>query len=136
MLKFITNMQISRRLLLAFLLAAVIPGIVISILGTTFAKRQVEQGQVIQTNIHAFKSATTTGAYLPQINYLLNKIYQEQYTPIKGSDPEQLQTDLQQLGEATGYFETDVRQFQQNYGAATASNMLNTRQLLDANYRS
>lgn len=135
MLKFITNMQISRRLLLAFLLAAVIPGIVISVLGITFAKRQVEQGQVIQTNIHAFKSATTIGTYLPRINYLLNKIYQEQYTPGKESDPEQLQTDLQQLGEATGYFETDIHQFQQNYGAATASSMLNTRQLLNANYQ-
>ncbi len=54
MLKFITNMQISRRLLFAFLLAAVIPGIIISILGFGFISAQKSRSQAIQMNIQAF----------------------------------------------------------------------------------
>lgn len=135
MLKFISNMQISRRLLLAFLLAAVIPGIVISALGITFAKKQIEQGQIIQTNISAFKSTTTTGSYLPRIHYLLNQVYQDQY-PTATASTQQLQMDLQQTGEATSDFVAGMQQFPHSYAAATAASMQKSRRLLDNNYAS
>jgi Methyl-accepting chemotaxis protein len=135
MLKFITNMQISRRLLLAFLLAAVIPGTVITTLGITFAKKQVAQGQTLQTNISAFKSTTTTGSYLPKIHYLINQVYHDQYTTQK-PNTQQLQMDLQQIGVTSGYFVSGTNQFRQRYAAATGNLMQRTRDLLIDDYSS
>lgn len=139
MLKFITNMQISRRLLLAFLLAAVIPGAVITTLGITFAKKQVAQGQILQTNISAFKSTTTTGSYLPKMHYLINQVYHDQYTtqnPTQKSNIQRLQMDLQQIGVTSGYFVSGTNQFRQNYAAATGNSMQRSRDLLIEDYSS
>ena len=64
MFKFITNMQISRRLLFAFLLVAIIPGIIIVILGFSFINAQKSRSQAIQINIQAFKMVTIIGCDL------------------------------------------------------------------------
>src|SRR5579864_9499645 len=79
MFRLITNMQISRRFLCAFLLAAIIPGIIISILGFTFIHTQQSRSQATQMSIHTFKSATTASTYLPEIINLLKLAYHEQY---------------------------------------------------------
>src|SRR5689334_10354500 len=78
MLKFITHMQISRRLLFAFLLAAVVPGIIISILGFAFINTMRARSQAILINIRAFKTATANGAEIPQMLQLLNSAYEEE----------------------------------------------------------
>ncbi len=129
MFKFITNMQISRRLLCAFLLAAIIPGIIISILGLTFINTQRSRSQAMQMNIHIFKSATTTSAYLPQIINLLKLDYHNQYdTPLPPQ--EQALDTLSQLAVVTHYFGQAVSQYQQSYEINTAAQMSTTRSIL------
>jgi methyl-accepting chemotaxis protein len=133
MLKFITNMQISRRLLLAFLLSAVIPGIVISVLGFTFFKGQTERSQVIRTNINAFKFATTAGAYLPDLNALLITTYLEEYQGQQASTKNQISTNILQLHETSTLFTTATQQYTQNYGLRTSPTMRQTLEILKLN---
>ena len=132
MVRFITNMQISRRLLFAFLLAAIIPGIIISILGFTFINTQQSRTQAIQMNIHICKSATTIGAYLPQIINLLKLAYHNQYDildkplPLEDETPDP----LGQLTIVTRYFDQAVAQYQQAYQINTSSQMSSVRSIL------
>jgi methyl-accepting chemotaxis protein len=132
MLKFITNMQISRRLLFAFLLAAIIPGIIISILGFTFIDTQRSRSQAVQTNIHIFKSATTTSAYLPQIINLLKLAYHNQYDIVtKTSAPQEQALDtLSQLAVVTHHFDQALSQYRQSYQIDTSGQMSNIRSIL------
>jgi methyl-accepting chemotaxis protein len=132
MFKFITNMQISRRLLLAFLLAALIPGMIISILGFTFINTQQSRSQAIQTNIHAFKSATTTSAYLPQIINLLKLVYYNQYDTADKPlvSLEQAPDLLSQLIIVTHHFDQAVSQYQQSYQINTSPQMSAIRSTL------
>ncbi len=133
MLKFITNMQISRRLLLAFLLSAVIPGIVISMLGFTFFKGQTERSQIIRTNINAFKSATMAGTYLPDLNTLLVTAYLEEYQNQQASSKTQIDANIQQLHETNALFSTAAQDYAQNYELLTAPKMHETLNVLMLN---
>jgi nitrogen fixation/metabolism regulation signal transduction histidine kinase len=109
MLKFITNMQISRRLLFAFLLAAVIPGIIISILGLGFINAQKSRSQAIQMNIQAFKMVTTAGDNLPRMIALLKSAYQNHYETVPGQQAQATDT-LNQLQTVTTHFDQAIRQ--------------------------
>lgn len=133
MLKFITNMQISRRLLLAFLLSAVIPGIMISLLGFTFFKGQTERNQVISTNINAFKSATMAGTYLPDLNTLLVTTYLEAYQNQQASPKTQLDTNIQQLRATSSLFELATQRYTHTYELRTAPAMHPTLEILNLN---
>jgi methyl-accepting chemotaxis protein len=132
MFKFITNMQISRRLLCAFLLAAIIPGIIISILGFTFINTQRSRSQAIQMNIHIFKSATTTSGCLPQIINLLKLAYHNQYDiQVQPLPPQEQALDtLSQLTVVTHRFDQAVSQYQQSYQINTAAQMSTIRSML------
>lgn len=134
MLKFITRMQIARRLLLAFLLTAVIPGIVIAVLGFTFFRAQTERSQVIRTNISAFKSATTAGTYLPDLNALLITTYLEQYQSHPLVEKNQLTIDQQHIQETTRLFDTEARRYQKNYELLTSPRMRTTYNVLKYNH--
>ncbi|GCE18367.1 methyl-accepting chemotaxis protein [Dictyobacter kobayashii] len=134
MLKFITKMQIARRLLLAFLLTAVIPGIIISVLGFTFYKGQTERSQVIRVNISAFKSATTAGTYLPNINALLITTYLEQYQSHQQVDTEQVATNIQLIQQTSKFFDTEAHQYQRNYELMTSPTMWSTHHILQYNH--
>lgn len=134
MFKFITNMQISRRLLFAFFLAAIIPGIIISILGFTFINTQQSRSQAIQMNIHICKSASTTGAYLPEIINLLQLAYHNQYDiraqPLPPQEQEQAIDTLGQLAVVTNHFDQAVSQYQQTYQINASPQMSNIRSIL------
>lgn len=122
MLKFITNMPIFHRLLFAFLLVAVIPGIIISILGFSFINAQKSRGQAIQMNIQAFKMAVITDTYLPSMIELLKSAYQDHYEIVPSQQTEASDT-LNQLQNATIHFDQAIRQYKQNYQIATSPNM-------------
>lgn len=130
MLKFITNMPISRRLLLAFLLAAVVPGMVISALGFTFFRGQAERNQVIRTNINAFKSATKAGSYLPDLNTRLNTIYLEQYQSRQTTNKSQAQADITLLHQTAALFDHEIYDYQKNYELLTSRRMRDTANML------
>lgn len=135
MLKFVTHIQISRRLLLAFLLAAVIPGIVISILGLTFTKEQNTRSRAMQIDIQAFKTCTLAATYLPTLNKLLSDAYQEQYgspdpTLSRQAQAKQLQTTLTQLQHVAALFKATASTYQQNYQLNTSRRMRSVREIL------
>ena len=132
MLKFITNMQISRRLLCAFLLAAIIPGIIISILGLTFINAQRSRSQAMQMSMRTFKSATTTSTYLPQIINLLKLAYHNQYDVLVQTLPAQGQAadTLSQLAVVTHSFDQAMSQYQQAYQINTSSQVSILRSML------
>lgn len=128
MLKFITrlilNTQISRRLLFAFLLAAIIPGIIISILGFTFINTQRSRSQAVQTNIHIFESATTAKTYLPEILNLLQTAYHNQYDLVKQLPSQEQILDMSsQINIATHHFDQALTQYQKSYQINTAPQM-------------
>ncbi len=122
MLKFITKIQISRRLLFAFLLAAIIPGIIISILGFGFINAQKSRSQAIQLNIQVFKMVTTTGGYLPSMIELLRSAYQDQYETIPNQSTQATEK-LNQLKAITKQFEQGIHQYKQNYQITSSPNM-------------
>ena len=57
MIRSISNMPIFRRLFFAFVLAAVIPGIIIAALGTTYINLLTARGQAVQNSSEALKVA-------------------------------------------------------------------------------
>ncbi|GCE04521.1 methyl-accepting chemotaxis protein [Dictyobacter aurantiacus] len=130
MLKLITKMPIARRLLLAFLLTTVIPGIIISVLGLTFYKGQTERGEIIRLNISAFKSATTAGTYLPDLNALLITTYLEQYQSHQQADKAQVETNIQLIQQTSKLFDTEAHNYQKNYEVLTAPKMWSTQRIL------
>jgi methyl-accepting chemotaxis protein len=132
MFKFITNMQISRRLLCAFLLAAIIPGIIVSILGFTFINAQQSRSQAVQMNIHACKSATDTSAYLPPMINLLKLAYHSQYEVlVKPLAPQEEALDtLSQVVVVTHHFEQGVSQYHQLYRINMSRQMSIVRTIL------
>lgn len=132
MLKFITNMQISRRLLFAFLLAAVIPGVIISILGFGFINAQKSRSQAVQLNIQAFKMVTTTGSYLPSMIDLLKSAYQDQYEAVP-NQPAQATEALNQLKIVTQQFKYSFQQYKQNYKIIASPNMKGIYDILLSN---
>ena len=133
MLKFITNIQISRRLLLAFLLAAMIPGIVISLLGFTFVREQNVRGQAVQTNISASKSASTIDSYLLRLNITLNILYQKQYESNQNVPSSQIQEIISQLQDQENNFDTALQHFEQEYQITTAPNARSVYSILAGN---
>ncbi|GCF09302.1 methyl-accepting chemotaxis protein [Dictyobacter arantiisoli] len=134
MFKLLSTMQISRRLLLAFLLAAVIPGIVISTLGFTFLRAQAERNQIIRINISAFKSATTAGSYLSELNSLLVTTYLEQYQsrPVLDRTPDDAK--IQHIYENNRLFEATLHHFKRNYSLLTSLRMRDTLHILRTNH--
>lgn len=123
MLKFITNIQISRRLLLAFLLAAVIPGIITSLLGFTFVGEQNARSRAFQTNINASRSVSTINLYLLKMNTLLNAFYQKQYENGQNTTPAQIQESISQLQDRENNVDSAIQHFEQEYQLTTAPNM-------------
>src|SRR5712691_8634436 len=67
-LKWLTNTPIFRRLFIAFAMAAVIPGIIISVLGSTYINSLTARGQAEQTSHEAMKIATDQLGNIRQMN--------------------------------------------------------------------
>lgn len=71
MLHFLTTLPISRRLLVAAALIAIIPGIVIAILGGSYIGTLVNINETVKTSNDAVKLATDMQADLLRMNALL-----------------------------------------------------------------
>lgn len=128
MFKFVTNIQISRRLFYAFLLAAVIPGMVISVLGFTFITAQNSRAQAVQINMSAYKASNVVGAYLPGQIELLDITYQHQYET--RNVPAQVAQSLKGIRSAEQQFEQALQAYQQNDQLATSPAMSDILTLL------
>jgi methyl-accepting chemotaxis protein len=131
MLTFVTRIPIFRRLFYAFLLAAIIPGIVIAILGAMFLNTVTTRNQAEQVNIDAMDLAYQGLPNLQGSHSLLTILYDNMYNHANPQPVSQ-----EQLGEVSNYeqlFTTQLQQYQQQYEVATVPHMSQVRAILLAN---
>ncbi len=117
MFTFVSSIPIFRRLFLAFVLAAVIPGIIITILGTTFVNGLNTRSQAQQKNLAALHESSRLGNVLATIDGLRNEVVS--LTRQNASNSSQ----LNELKRNEQDFGTSSQQFQQRYQVTTSSNM-------------
>src|SRR6185312_8805195 len=130
MFTFVTNIPISRRLAWAFLLAAVIPGLIISGLSLTFSNAQNARSQAVQTNIKVFKLTITAATNLQNINSLTRAAYQMQYQSNNPDMQAQTPNTLENVRSNEDQFGSALKTYQQDYQIASSSQMSSIRNIL------
>jgi methyl-accepting chemotaxis protein len=130
MLKVIANIPIFRRLFYAFLLAAVIPGFVITLLGVSFINTQNARGQALQTSLQALKTSGTVGTYLQDLKWQPGLSYTG-WSHMKASSlaatAPQIADNIHNLEQQ---FERAATSYKQNYQLNTAQQMVGVRSQL------
>lgn len=126
MFTFVSNIPIFRRLFLAFVLAAIIPGIIITILGTTFVNVLNTRSQAQQKNLTALNESHRLGGLLAQMNGLRDEAISLSQQNI--SNQKQL-NDLKQVEQD---FSTNSQLFQQNYLVITSPGMSDVKNILNS----
>ena len=135
MIRFVSNIPISRRLSLFFAIAALIPAIVIFILGNTYISSLTVRGQAVQTSFDAQNLASNQLVNLQRMNALVQTRFNEIFASLSGkiTDPS--------LANAGGLVSADIAareadfqqtlvDYQANYDLATSSNMNTVRSIL------
>ncbi|MEO8953450.1 MAG: methyl-accepting chemotaxis protein [Ktedonobacteraceae bacterium] len=137
-LKWLSNTPIFRRLFLAFALAAVVPGIIIAVLGITYINTLTARGQAEQTNNAAMKLATSQLAVLQHMNAdltafhataLANKSVHGQNDPTMASMVQNLNNEIITL---QGNFTQALGTYQQKYQLATSPDMAQIQSILQS----
>ena len=85
MLKVLFNLPIFRRLFIAFTLAAILPGIVIALLGTYFVNSLDQRGQAERTSFDAQSVASNQLVNLQRMNALLLARHAQVFASISGN---------------------------------------------------
>lgn len=133
MFKFISNVPISRRLRFAFLLAAIVPSIIIGILGLTFLNSANNQSKIIQTNINSLKATTSAEEYLRTLSDRLENAYRSQYGPSGSSGLVQTGELLKDVRTNSDLFSAAVKNYQQDYQIKESAQMKPTLDILLSN---
>ena len=137
-LKWLSNTPIFRRLFLAFALAAVVPGIIIAVLGITYINTLTARGQAEQTNNAAMKLATSQLAVLQHMNAdltafhataLANKGVYGQNDPTMASMVQSLNNEIITL---QGNFTQALGTYQQKYQLTTSPDMAQIQSILQS----
>jgi methyl-accepting chemotaxis protein len=128
MLRFLTTMPISRRLLVAAALIAIIPGIVIAILGSSYIGTLVNINQTVKTTNDAVKLSTDMQADLLRMNALLAGL---NTTDINA--PIQTVQIQREITELTSDFQQKLSLYQHNYQIETSGNMRSVHDVLQNN---
>ncbi len=118
MFKSIARMPIAYRLLLASALAAVIPGIVIFVLGSSYIGTLTTINQTVQTSNDAIKLSTDQEADLLRMNALSTALTTSDVKSVQVTTPIS-----QEITSLTKDFNTKFNAYQQNYQIATSDNM-------------
>jgi methyl-accepting chemotaxis protein len=114
---FLTNMSIARRLMVAAAITALIPGIVISILGSSYVGTLSTVNDTVQAEDNAVKLATDMQADLLRMNALLGTL---------SSMPSLTTDDVQNIREITQLsqdFGSTLTTYQQSYQITTSPQM-------------
>jgi methyl-accepting chemotaxis protein len=128
MLHFLTTMPISRRLLVAAALIAIIPGIVIAILGSSYIGTLVNINETAKTTNEAVKLSTDMQADLLRMNAL-----------VAGLNTTEINAPLQtvqiqrEITELTNDFKLKLSTYQQDYQIKTSGNMKSVHDVLQNN---
>jgi len=135
MVKLLSNLPIFRRLFIAFAVAAVVPTIVIVLLGNFYLNSLSSRSQVVATSVDAQNTAAQELDNLQRMNALLQTRFNQVFASLSGrvTDPS-----LANAGALNGSdiaareadFGLSLTAYQQNFELATSDNMSAIRSIL------
>jgi len=137
-LKWLSNTPIFRRLFIAFAMAAIVPGIIIAVLGSTYINTLNARGQAEQTSNQAAKLATSQLTVLQQMNVDLTAFY---YTAFANSqlgshDPTMagmIQNQNDEIVALEDTFSRSAVDYQQKYQITSSPQMAQIQSILLSN---
>jgi methyl-accepting chemotaxis protein len=124
MWRFLTNMSIARRLLVVAAITALVPGIVISILGSSYVSMLITVNDTVQAEDNAVKLATDMQADLLRMNALLGAL-----NTLPSSTTSNIQNS-REIVQLTDDFGTTLTTYQQDYQITTSAKMQSIRDAL------
>src|SRR5712691_143465 len=135
MLKVLFNLPIFRRLFIAFTLAAILPGIVIALLGTYFVSTLDQRGQAERTSFDAQSVAFNQQVNLQRMNALLQARHAQVFASISGTikDPSLAASGMLMNNDILTReidFDQTLTKYQHDYQLATSSSMSPVRNIL------
>src|SRR6266568_3559942 len=135
MLKVLFNLPIFRRLFIAFTLAAILPGIVIALLGTYFVSTLDQRGQAERTSFDAQSVAFNQLVNLQRMNALLQARHAQVFASISGNikDPSLAASGMLINNDILTReidFDQTLTKYQHDYQLATSSTMSPVRNIL------
>jgi len=135
MVKLLSNLPIFRRLFIAFAVAAVVPTIVIVLLGSFYLNSLSSRSQVVATSVDVQNTAAQDLDNLQRMNALLQTRFNQVFASLSGkvTDPS-----LANAGALNGSdiaareadFSLSLTAYQQNFELATSDNMSAIRSIL------
>src|SRR3989440_2419184 len=138
MLRFFSNIPIFRRLFIAFAVVAVIPSIVIVLLGNFYLSSLNTRSMAVQTSVDAQSLSSQEQGNLQRMNALVQTRFNQIFASLNGNitDPA-----LSNAGGLVGAdiaareaeFRDGLATYQANYDLATSSNMNTIRSILNDN---
>ena len=138
MIRFMSNMPIFRRMITAFIFAALIPSLVIALLGVFYINSFQSQGQAVRTSFDAQSLASDENANLQRMNALLQaKFYQIFASESQAvTDPSLFASGGLVDGEIRALeadFDRNLPLYQSQYELSTSPNMANVLSILKSN---
>src|SRR2546421_3263707 len=135
MLKVLFNLPIFRRLFIAFTLAAILPGIVIALLGTYFVNTLDQRGQAERTSFDAQSVASNQLVNLQRMNALLQARHAQVFASSSGNikDPSLAASGMLINNDILTReidFDQTLPNYQHNYQLATSSTMSPVRNIV------
>src|SRR6266536_399864 len=135
MLKVLFNLPIFRRLFIAFTLAAILPGIVIALLGTYFVSTLDQRGQAERTSFDAQSVAFNQQVNLQRMNALIQARHAQVFASISGNikDPSLAASGMLINNDILTReidFDQTLTKYQHDYQLATSSTMSPVRNIL------
>src|SRR6266702_325765 len=135
MLKVLFNLPIFRRLFIAFTLAAILPGIVIALLGTYFVNTLDQRGQAERTSFDAQSIAFNQLVNLQRMNALLQARHAQVFASISGNikDPSLAASGMLINNDILTReidFDQTLTKYQHDYQLATSSSMSPVRNIV------
>ena len=138
MIRFMSNMPIFRRMIMAFIFATLIPAVVIALLGVFYINSFQNQGQAVRTSFDAQSLASGEDANLQRMNALLQaKFYQIFASESQVvTDPSLYASGGLVDGEIRALeadFDRNLPVYKNQYELADSSNMTNVVNILKSN---
>jgi len=139
MIRFLSNLPIFRRLFIAFAIAAVIPGVIIVLLGNFYLTSLNQRGQAVSTSFDSQRIASQQQANLQTMNALLTTSQAQVMNTLSSNLNGVVQDSSLSASVALTSSEVLARQaafdqvlpaYQLNYELATSSNMAAVRDIL------
>ena len=135
MIRFLSDIPIFRRLFISFALAAMIPAIVIILLGNFYISQLTTRSQAVQTSFDAQSLASQQQVNLQRMNALVQTRFNQIFASLSGkvTDPSLTYAGglvSSDIAAREAEFAQGLQTYQTNYSLATSSNMDNIRTIL------